>query len=50
MFWGARYGVFKDPYGHTWSVGTQVQDLSPAEIQANLAAAIKTQQDCPQAA
>ena len=50
MFWGARYGVFKDPYGHSWSVGQQVKDLSPEEIQANLAEAIRTQQNCPQAA
>lgn len=34
MFWGARYGVLKDPYGHAWSVATQVEDLSPEEIQA----------------
>lgn len=34
MFWGARYGVFKDPYGHAWSVATQVKDMSPEEIQA----------------
>ncbi|MBC8027129.1 MAG: VOC family protein [Steroidobacteraceae bacterium] len=33
MFWGARYGVFKDPFGHAWSVATQVKDLSPEEIQ-----------------
>jgi uncharacterized glyoxalase superfamily protein PhnB len=39
MFWGARYGVFKDPYGHSWSVATQVKDLSPEELQANAAKA-----------
>ena len=39
MFWGARYGVLKDPFGHTWSVATQVKELSPAEIQAGLAKA-----------
>ena len=39
MFWGARYGVFKDPYGHSWSVATQVRELSPAEIQAGMAEA-----------
>jgi uncharacterized glyoxalase superfamily protein PhnB len=50
MFWGARYGVLKDPYGHAWSVGTQVQDLSPEEIQANLTAAMQAQKNCPQAA
>ncbi|HET9865295.1 MAG TPA: VOC family protein [Steroidobacteraceae bacterium] len=36
MFWGARYGVLSDPYGHTWSVATQVKDLSPAEIEAGM--------------
>jgi PhnB protein len=35
MFWGARYGVYTDPFGHAWSVATQVKDLSPEEIQAN---------------
>lgn len=34
MFWGARYGVLKDPFGHSWSVATQVRNLQPAEIQA----------------
>jgi uncharacterized glyoxalase superfamily protein PhnB len=34
MFWGARYGVLKDPYGHSWSVATQVKDLSQDEIAA----------------
>jgi uncharacterized glyoxalase superfamily protein PhnB len=34
MFWGARYGVLQDPFGHSWSVATQVRDLSPAEVQA----------------
>jgi uncharacterized glyoxalase superfamily protein PhnB len=43
MFWGARYGVFKDPYGHSWSVATQVRDLTPAEIQAGLAQACTEQ-------
>ena len=39
MFWGARYGVFTDPYGHAWSVATQVKDLSPQEIEAAAARA-----------
>jgi PhnB protein len=34
MFWGALYGVLEDPFGHSWSVATQVRDLSPQEIQA----------------
>jgi PhnB protein len=50
MFWGARYGVFKDAFGHSWSVATQVKDLSPEEIRENLAEAMRTQANCPQAA
>jgi uncharacterized glyoxalase superfamily protein PhnB len=44
MFWGARYGVFKDPYGHSWSVATQVKDLTPAEIYDGMAKACSDQQ------
>jgi PhnB protein len=33
MFWGDRYGVLQDPFGHSWSVATHVRDLSPEEIQ-----------------
>jgi PhnB protein len=34
MFWGDRYGRIDDPYGHHWSIGTHIRDLSPEEIQA----------------
>ena len=33
MFWGDRYGVLEDPFGHSWSVATHIRDLSPEEIQ-----------------
>ncbi len=32
MFWGDRYGVLVDPFGHNWSLATHVHDLSPEEI------------------
>ncbi len=32
MFWGDRYGVFKDPFGHNWSMATHVRDLAPEEM------------------
>ncbi|RYY32506.1 MAG: VOC family protein, partial [Sphingomonadales bacterium] len=22
MFWGDRYGQLRDPFGHTWSIGS----------------------------
>lgn len=34
MFWGDRYGVLTDPFGHTWAVATHVKDLSMEEISA----------------
>ena len=33
MFWGDRYGKLEDPFGHQWSVGTHVRDVSPEEMQ-----------------
>lgn len=33
MFWGDRYGVLQDPFGHNWSVATHIRDLTPEEIQ-----------------
>lgn len=32
-FWGDRYGILKDPFGHRWSVASRLEDLSPAELQ-----------------
>jgi len=34
MFWGDRYGVLQDPFGHHWSIATHVRDLTHEEIQA----------------
>ena len=33
MFWGDRYGKLEDPFGHIWSIGTHVRDVSPDEMQ-----------------
>jgi uncharacterized glyoxalase superfamily protein PhnB len=33
MFWGDRYGKLEDPFGHHWSIGTHVRDVSPQEMQ-----------------
>lgn len=33
MFWGDRYGAMEDPFGHRWSVGTHVRDVSHEEMQ-----------------
>jgi uncharacterized glyoxalase superfamily protein PhnB len=36
MFWGDRYGVVTDPFGHNWSIATHKQDLTPEQIAANM--------------
>ncbi|MGH8557274.1 MAG: VOC family protein [Methylococcales bacterium] len=34
MFWGDRYGMLEDPFGHQWSVATHLRDVSLEEMQA----------------
>lgn len=40
MFWGDRYGVLQDPFGHQWSVATHQRDLSPAQIAEGMKSAV----------
>lgn len=37
MFWGDRYGKVEDPFGHQWSIGTHVRDVSPEEMEKAMA-------------
>jgi PhnB protein len=37
-FYGDRMGSLVDPFGHTWHIGTHVEDVSTAELQKRLAA------------
>jgi uncharacterized glyoxalase superfamily protein PhnB len=32
MFWGDRYGVVTDPFGHDWAFATHISDLTPEEV------------------
>src|SRR5579885_2177602 len=34
QFWGDRYGVVTDPYGHQWSLASHIKDMSPEEMQS----------------
>ena len=31
-FWGDRYGIVKDPFGHSWSMATHIADPTPEEM------------------
>jgi PhnB protein len=32
QFYGDRSGQFEDPFGHRWSVGAHIEDVSPEEM------------------
>ena len=32
MFWGDRFGMITDPFGHQWQVATHVEDVAPDEM------------------
>ncbi|KUI46662.1 hypothetical protein AU198_03585 [Mycobacterium sp. GA-1199] len=32
MFWGDRYGELRDPFGHLWSMGQPMREVSQEEI------------------
>ncbi len=38
-FWGERYGMLADPFGHRWSVACRIKNLSDAELAAAAKAA-----------
>ena len=29
QFWGDRYGIVTDPFGHSWSLASHIKDVSP---------------------
>lgn len=38
MFWGDRYGMVEDPFGHKWSIATPNKNMTAADIQAAMKA------------
>jgi uncharacterized glyoxalase superfamily protein PhnB len=42
MFWGDRYGVLTDPFGHLWSIATHKEDLTTEEIGKRMQTAFST--------
>lgn len=45
MFWGDRYGMVEDAWGHSWSMGTRVKNLTQEEI-ATAAASAQCGEGC----
>jgi len=40
MFWGDRFGSVTDPFGHSWSLATHVEDVPPEEMAERAKAAM----------
>lgn len=38
QFYGDRSGTFYDPFGHQWTVGTHIEDVTPEEMKRRMAA------------
>jgi PhnB protein len=34
MFWGARYGKIRDPFGHEWGINQQLKEMTKEETDA----------------
>ncbi|HLN97267.1 MAG TPA: VOC family protein [Pyrinomonadaceae bacterium] len=34
MFWGARYGKIRDPFGHEWGINQQLKEMSREDTEA----------------
>ena len=44
QFWGDRYGILRDPFGHRWSIASRIEDLSPKKLQDRAKAWAKDQE------
>jgi PhnB protein len=44
QFWGDRYGILHDPFGHRWSMASRIEDLSPRALQNRASDWAKTQE------
>jgi PhnB protein len=48
MFWGDRYGLIEDPFGHLWSVATPQRTMTHEEIAATAKTAMCGAAGAPQ--
>ena len=39
-FWGDRYGMLLDPFGHHWALAQRIEDLTPEQIAAAASRAV----------
>src|SRR6266478_8038796 len=46
QFWGDRYGMVADPFGHKWSMASHIRDLTPEQLKEAAAAAFSNEPGC----
>lgn len=39
MFWGDRWGMVTDPFGHSWQLATRLEDLTHEQVRERMATA-----------
>jgi len=44
QFWGDRFGMLTDPFGHRWSIASRIEDLSPRALQDRAASWVRDQE------
>jgi len=44
MFWGDRFGILRDPFGHEWSIATTIRKMTPDQMRAAMPAVMSQQQ------
>jgi uncharacterized glyoxalase superfamily protein PhnB len=47
QFWGSRYGIVSDPFGHDWSLATHKQDLTKEQVMQGAAKLCGSPQAAP---
>ncbi|MEO8450114.1 MAG: VOC family protein [Gemmatimonadota bacterium] len=45
QFWGDRYGILSDPFGHRWSIASRIEDLSPKALGERAAEWVREQEE-----
>jgi PhnB protein len=46
MFWGDRYGMIEDPFGHRWSIATHLRDMTVHEIEEAMKTFMPSKDEC----
>lgn len=46
MFWGDRYGMVEDPFGHRWSIATHKREMTPEQMDKEMKEAMAAAPEC----